>query len=129
VLTPAEAGSDMFRRVTSAVRHATVRMRKLDPVRVDYLFAGSLLIAMQVQIWTAAHEYARGVQAVVAVLLVAAVAVRRHWALQALVVLTVAAGVTLALYGPRVTGHGGALGLIAIVLLFYGSGAFLRGLR
>jgi signal transduction histidine kinase len=106
-----------------------VRVRRLDPVRVDYLVAGALLVALEVQIWTTVHEYARGVHAVTAVVVVAAVAVRRHWPLQVLVVVTVGAGVTLALYGSRIEGQGGPLALIAMVLLFYGSGAFVPGLR
>jgi signal transduction histidine kinase len=106
-----------------------VRVRRLDPVRVDYLVAGALLIALQAEIWTAGHEYARGVQAVIAVLVVAAVALRRHWALRVLVIVTAGSAVTLALYGRRLTGQGGSLELIAMVLLFYGSGAFLQGLR
>ncbi len=96
-------------------------------VRVDYLVAGALLIALQADIWTAAHEYARGVQAVIVVVVVAAVAVRRHWALQVLVIVTVGSAVTLALYGRRLTDQGSSLELIAMVLLFYGSGAFFRG--
>ena len=107
--------------MTSAVRDATVRARRLDPVRVDFLVAGALLIALQADIWTAVHEYARGVQAVIAVLVVAAVAVRRHWALQVLVIVTVGSAVTLALYSPRLTSQGGSLELIAMVLLFYPS--------
>jgi signal transduction histidine kinase len=110
------------------VRDASVRLRGIGPVRVDYLVAGALLIALQAQIWTAEHEYARGVHAVIAVIVVAAVAVRRRWPLQVLVMVTVGSGVTLALYGPRLTGQGSALGL-AMVLLFYGAGAFLQGLR
>jgi len=102
--------------VISAVRDAAVRARRLDAVRVDYLVAGALLIALQADIWTAAHEYARGVQAVIAVVVVAAVAVRRHWALQVLVIVTVGSAVTLALYGRRLTDQGSSLELIAMVL-------------
>jgi signal transduction histidine kinase len=100
----------------------------LDPVRVDWAIGAALLVAFELQVWSASGQRLRGVQALVAVLIAAAVALRRRWTLQALVVACVAALVKQAVAGGHAAGHG-VLGPIAIVLVIYSAGAFLDGRR
>lgn len=101
--------------------------RRLDPATVDYLVAALLLVALQVQIWTDAHRHSRLPAAVAAVAITFAVAIRRRWTLQALL-LTCAAFAATLLSVSHQSGRGGPY-LVSLLLLFYGAGAFLDGRR
>ena len=102
--------------------------RGLDPVRLDWLVSVVLLVALQAQIWTAGNEHHRVQQAVFAVVITTAVAIRRNRMLAALLLVCAAFVVKLVLYGDQ-SGRLGVLALVALVLLFYGVGAFLDGFR
>jgi signal transduction histidine kinase len=97
--------------------------RRLDPTALDYLVAALLLVAFQVQIWTAGHGHSRWQQAVTAVAITFAVAIRRRWTLQALVVVSAAFAAQLVFFDHQ-TGQGGPYP-VSLLLLFYGAGAFL----
>ncbi len=101
--------------------------RRLDAAALDYLVAALLLVAFQVQIWTAAHGHNRLQQAVTAVAITFAVAIRRRWTLQALL-LPCAAFAAMVVFFAHQTGQGGVF-LVGLLLLFYGAGAFLDGRR
>ena len=95
-----------------------------DPVQLDCLVAVLLLVALQVQIWAGGHDHGRVGLAVIAVALTVAVAIRRRWMLEALLLACVAFVVKLGFFSDR-SGQGGALAMVALLLLFYGAGAFL----
>jgi signal transduction histidine kinase len=112
--------------VISAVRRDF--LSDLDPVRVDRVVAAALVAGFEVQIWTASDQRLRWLQAVLAAVVGIAVAVRRRWTLQGLVAAGTALLVRHALPGGSASGHG-PFGLVGIVLLTYGAGAFLEGTR
>ena len=104
-----------------------VRARSLltrsDPVRVDELVGLALALEIQLQVWLSPDVHHRVAAALAGGVLGAAVAVRRRWPLGVLPVVVVALTVQDVI-GGRVTEH--ALGAIpALILLFYGAGAFL----
>jgi signal transduction histidine kinase len=98
--------------------------RGLDPVRLDCLVAVLLLCALQIEIWAGGHQHGRVEQALIAITLTVAVAIRRRWMLEALLLACAAFVVKLGFFSDQ-SGQGGALGLVALLLLFYGAGAFL----
>ena len=99
--------------------------RRLDPAALDYLLAALLLVGFQVQIWTVAHGHSRWWQAGTAVAITFAVAIRRYWTLQALLLACAAFTAQLVFFDHQ-TGQGG-LYPVSLLLLFYGAGAFLDG--
>ena len=104
-----------------------VRARSLltrsDPVRVDELVGLALALEIQLQVWLSPDVHHRVAAALAGGVLGAAVAVRRRWPLGVLPVVVVALTVQDVI-GGRVTGC--SLGAIpALILLFYGAGAFL----
>lgn len=104
-------------------------VRRLDPVTVDRLVAVLLLVAWEIQIWTAAHPHHRVGAAIVAVVPAWTVAVRRRWLLPAV---TLAAAVKLAevaVFGLKTQANGGVVGALTAVVIFYGAGAFVAGWR
>jgi signal transduction histidine kinase len=103
-----------------SVRHRLSR----DPIRLDCLVAALLFVALQVQIWTGGHSQGRVVEALGAAAIAIAVAIRRRWMLEALLLVCAAFAVKIVVLGNH-PGRGGALYLVALVLLFYGAGAFL----
>src|SRR5579859_5222037 len=108
--------------MSSAVRNPL--KRGPDPVRLDWLVAVLLLVALQVQIWAGGHRHGRAGQALIAIALTVAVAIRRRWMLEALLLACAAFVVKLGFFSGQ-SGPAGALGLVALLLLFYGAGAFL----
>jgi signal transduction histidine kinase len=99
----------------------------MSPGRLDGVVAALLLLAFELQIWTAADERLRWAQALSVVVIAVAVAVRRRWTLQSLVVAgVVVLFVKYVLLNGKATGHG-QVAAVAMVLLFYGAGAFLDG--
>jgi signal transduction histidine kinase len=101
----------------------------MSPGRLDGVVAAVLLLAFELQIWTAADQRLRWAQALSAVVIAVAVAVRRRWALQSLVVAgVVVLFIKYVLLNGNATGHG-QVAAVAMVLLFYGAGAFLDGKR
>jgi signal transduction histidine kinase len=101
----------------------------MSPGRLDGVVAAVLLLAFELQIWTAADQRLRWAQALSAVVIAVAVAVRRRWALQSLVVAgVVVLFIKYVLLNGKATGHG-QVAAVAMVLLFYGAGAFLDGKR
>lgn len=98
-----------------------------EPVRADGCIAAVLLVAFEVQAWVGAHGHARVGLALTAIPIAAAVAIRRRWTLAALVVAGIAVVGRSALVGAHASGHGGGLGLVALLLLFYAAGAYLDG--
>jgi signal transduction histidine kinase len=95
-------------------------------MRVDYVVAAVLLVAFEVHAWTGAHGATRAGPALLAIPIAASVAIRRRWALPALVVAGVAMLGIGALRGTA-GGHGGGLPVVALVLLVYAAGAFIEG--
>ena len=104
--------------MSSSVRNRI--KRRLDPAALDHLVAALLLVAFQLQIWTAAHGHGRLQQAVTAVAITFAIAIRRRWTLQALL-LTCAAFAAMLVFFAHQTGQGG-LYPVSLLLLFYGVG-------
>jgi len=104
-------------------------MRGLGPVQVDVLVAGALLVWFGVQILSEADPEVRLVQALTGVAIAAAIVMRRRWLLQGLLLVCVAFVCRLALIGDQAVGGGGGAALVGLLLLFYGSGAFLEGRR
>jgi signal transduction histidine kinase len=125
-MMPSRRSGASVRFVISSVRRNFVL--GVDPVRVDWAVAAVLLVAFELQIWTASDQQLRWVQAVNALAIAGAVAVRRRWTLQGLLAAGVVLLVKQALLGGKATGHG-LFGLVGIVLVFYGAGAFLDGRR
>ena len=108
-----------------------VRARSLltrsDPVRVDELVGLALALGIELQVWLGPDVHHRVAAALAGGVLGAAVAVRRRWPLGVLPVVVLALTVQ-DVVGGRVTEH--ALGAIpALILVFYGAGAFLSERR
>ena len=98
-------------------------VRAIDRVRVDRLVAAVLLVEIELQVWLDGAIHARVFAAAAGVLLALAVAVRRRWPQVGILVV-------LALMSERMLfGHPAGLGnsagvSVAVLLLFYGLGAF-----
>jgi signal transduction histidine kinase len=105
------------------------RLRIRDPERVDWVVAALLLAAIELQAWTGSPHRDRAVVALAPVALCAAGAVRRRWLVQALAIGVLVTAVKLAVWGSGARAGGGGLGLIAVMLIFYGAGAFYAGRR
>jgi signal transduction histidine kinase len=104
-------------------------MRGLDPVRVDVLLAVVFLVAIEVQAVTAAHPQTRLAQGLTGLAVAVAIVMRRRWAIQALLLVCVVFVGGRLLIGGHVARQGGVVGMIGVLLLFYGCGAFLEGRR
>lgn len=128
-MTPGGSLGGSFRGVISRVRNTIGWMRGLDPVRADILLAAVLLVAFAVQALVASHLEAGFVYAVMALVIAVAMLLRRRWMIQALLLVCVAFTATRLLLPDRAAGQGGAAGVLGILLLFYGCGAFLEGRR
>jgi hypothetical protein len=105
------------------LRGLSTGVRSLDRVRVDQFIAIALLVEIELQIWLGESIPDRGYAGLAVFALAWAVAVRRRMPL-------VAAFVVPGLMSVRIlTGAGGNLNsaagvLVAVILLFYGLGAF-----
>jgi signal transduction histidine kinase len=98
-------------------------LRPLDRVRVDQLVAAMLLVEIELQVWIGHPIHDRAFAGLVGVVLAGAVAVRRRWALGAVLL------VPAFMFVRMVLGVGNDLHAVAgvsvgVVLLFYGLGAF-----
>src|ERR1035437_9888085 len=118
-----------LRGVIPRARNTIGWMRGLDPVQVDVLFAAGFLVWFGVQILVEAHPQVRLVQALTGLAIAGAIVMRRRWMIQALLLACVAFVCKRVLIGDQAVGQGGAAGLLGMLLLFYGSGAFLEGQR
>jgi signal transduction histidine kinase len=103
--------------------------RSLDPERVDWLVAAILLVGFELVIWSGSVRSDRAVAAVAAVVPCAAVVVRRRWLVKALAVGVVTSAVRLAVWGAGARAGADGVGVIAVMLVFYGAGAFYSGRR
>ena len=101
-------------------------MRGVDRVRADELVGLVLLVGIELQVWVGSSVRDRVPLALVGVVLSVAVAVRRRWPLAGMLV-TVAALTALTALGGHM--QNAAVGLVAMILIFYGSGAFLSERR
>ncbi len=86
-------------------------------------------MALQVQVWTNAHQHARPAAAAVELVAAACVALRRRWLLPATAVATAVTVAAAVAYDGQATHGAGAVGGVIAALLFYGGGAFLTGRR
>ena len=121
---PSARHGGRFAAMRLRARRPLARFRRFDPVRVDELVALALLVEIELQVWLSPYIQDRVPTAIGGLALSAAVAVRRHWPFGAVLVALVAVVAQEAL-GGRVTQHTvGAL--LALVLVFYAAGAFLR---
>jgi|SRR5450755_537460 signal transduction histidine kinase len=103
------------------------RFTGTDWVRVDRLVGVGLLVAIELQVWLSPQIQQRVAVALAGVVLAAAVAVRRRWPLAA--VLTACAALLVqGMLGGNMISQAQAADA-AVVLLFYGSGAFLPAWR
>ena len=103
------------------------RFSGTDWVRVDRLVGVALLVAIELQVWLGPQIQQRVAVALAGVVLAAAVAVRRRWPLAAVLTGCAALLVQGMLGGNIISKAQGADA--AVVLLFYGSGAFLPAWR
>ena len=119
--------------VKSTATSLIARVRALDPVHVDWFVAVCLLVVIEVATWTGHGVRARAGVAISAMLMAGALAVRRRWLLQWVVVALLARMVLLLIFGSAVlknsNGLVGVFGLAAGLLLFYAGGAYLDGWR
>ena len=104
-------------------------MRGLDPVRVDVLLAGVFLVWFEVHAITAALPQTRLAEGLIGLAVAVAIVMRRRWAIQAVLLVGVTFVGGRLLIGGHVAGRGGVVGIIGVLLLFYGCGAFLEGRR
>ena len=104
-------------------------MRGFDPVRADILLAAVFLVAFAVQALVAAHLKVGFMQALMALVVAVAIMLRRRWMIQALLLVCVMFVGGRWLIGGHIARHGGVVGMIGVLLLFYGCGAFLEGRR
>jgi signal transduction histidine kinase len=111
------------------LRFVTLRrwLRSIGPERIDWLVAGLLLIAFELEIWTGTLRSGRPVAAVAAIVPCAAVAVRRRWLIEVLALGLITSAAKLLAGGPR--SAGGGVGVICVMLIFYAAGAFYSGRR
>jgi signal transduction histidine kinase len=119
---------DSLRGVIARAQNTVGRLRGLDPVRVDALVAALFLAWAAVQVADALPDV-RLADAVTDVAFAGAVAVRRRWLVQALLLLCVVMAGRYLLVGGHAFKQGGGGGTIAVMLLTYGCGAFLEGRR
>jgi signal transduction histidine kinase len=97
--------------------------RQLDPVRIDQGVAVLLLVEMAVQLSLDPHVAHRTAEAAAALVVAGGVALRRRFPMGALLAGLAAVSISSAL-GGRLPDH--TVGpTVAVVLLFYGAGAFL----
>ena len=128
-MTPWGERGGSLHGVTSQVRQTIGTMRGLDPERADALVAALLLIWFEVQAVVAAYPQSRLALALRGIVIAAAVAIRRRWTIQALLLVGVMLAGNRVVVGDHGANQGGAGLLIALLLLFYGAGAFLDGRR
>lgn len=102
-------------------------MQGVDRLRVDELAGLVLLVGIELQVWLGSSVRDRVLVALVGVVVSVAVAVRRRWPLAGTLV-TIAALTALAALGGQPPQHA-AIVLLAAILIFYGSGAFLSERR
>jgi signal transduction histidine kinase len=102
-------------------------LRRLDQLSIDALVGAALLLEIQLEVWLSPHIQHRVPSAVAGLALSVAVAIRRRWPFEA--VLTVLVAVVAAeAGGGRVTQH--TVGpVVAMALVFYAAGAFLKERR
>ena len=117
-----------LRGVIAWGRNTVDRLRGLDPVRVDALVAALILAWAAVRVADAQPDV-RLADAVTDVAFAGAILVRRRWLIQALLLLCVVLAGRYLLVDGRGFGQGGGGGVIAVVFLIYGCGAFLEGRR
>jgi signal transduction histidine kinase len=98
-------------------------VRAIDLVRVDRLIAVLLLVEIELQVWVGASIRARVFSALAGVFLAMAVAVRRQRPLAAVFVVLALMTVGMLLGAPGSLGKVGGVS-VAVILLFYGLGAF-----
>ena len=114
----------------SRVRSTIDWVRGLDPVRADVLLAVAFLVSFEVQAsLVAAHPGVRFAQALTGLAIAVAIVIRRRWMVQALLLACVVFVGKRVLIGDQAACHGGVGGLLGMLLLFYGCGAFLDGRR
>jgi len=127
---PSGASGATLHGVMSGLRRLRSAASRLDPVAVDRGLAAVLLAADQVVLWTAPHGRVRLAAAAWSALLFGAVAVRRRWLVEGMIVATLGTGAGLIVFGSGVLhGPSGLIGSVAALLLFYGGGAFLEDWR
>jgi len=105
------------------------RARHGDLEVVDWLVAGILLIAIEVQIWASVAPPDRAWSALFHMLGPLTVAVRRRWLLPMVVLVAVTAIPKALVFDGGVNHSTGLAGIAVSLLLFYGAGAFLEGWR
>jgi signal transduction histidine kinase len=102
-------------------------LTRFDQARVDELVGLLLLVGIESQVWLTLHVRHRVPAALAGAVLALAVAVRRRWPLETLLVVFAALTAQDAV-GGRVTEQ--AAGAIpALIMIFYGAGAFLSERR
>jgi signal transduction histidine kinase len=105
------------------LRRSTASVRSLDRVRVDELVAVALLVESELQIWLGHSIHDRAYAGLGGVALAWAVAVRRRWPLAAVAVVPAFMSVRM-LFGVGGVVNSVAGVVVAVLLLFYGLGAF-----
>src|SRR5579864_8029554 len=104
------------------------RIRSADRFRFDQLVAAALLVGIELQIWLGDSIPARPYAALVGVVLAGAVALRRRWPLAAVFVIPAFMSLRMLVgLGANVQHAGGVM--VAVILLFYGLGAFAPARR
>jgi signal transduction histidine kinase len=120
-------GGARFAAMPLRLRRPSARLGRFDPALVDALVGLVLALGIELQVSLSPlvdHRVAAGLGGIV---LCAMVAVRRRWPLGAVIVALVAV-VAQEVVGGRLTQHSvGALP--AVILVFYGAGAFLEERR
>jgi signal transduction histidine kinase len=103
-------------------------VRAIDLVRIDRLVAALLLVEIELQVWVNASIRARVFSALAGVLLAMAVAVRRQWPLATTFVVLALMSERMLFGAPGDLNNVGGV-LVAVILLFYGLGAFAPARR
>jgi signal transduction histidine kinase len=99
-------------------------LRGIDPVRVDELIAVVMLVQIELHVWLGSSLQARVQTALAGVAASVAVAVRRRWPLAAVLAILALMAVQMALGGPRLGQEDPAAAIPALLLVFYGLGAY-----
>ncbi len=116
-----------FEPMLTRARRAIAGSLRLDPRAMDVLAALALIAAVELQVWLSKSIVHRAAVAIAGAVVCSMVSVRRRWPFEAMVV-PLAAVIAQELVGGRLTQHApGAL--LAIVLIFYGTGAYLDDRR